>query len=183
MLTVRRERRWSSAGETPARELTLDAKPPERPGGRNGRARFDPWFAPPGCNRSGGGSCRYANRLWVLMKRLLFTAPTRLESHSARCRGFRRTGCRPRSETPPQAQHATLAALYVLGELASLWGLGPVTDIAIKGCQAFFGDHIMESAMPLFYPDSDVCAFTPPKNKSKNIVTRVDPAPPPSAYR
>jgi hypothetical protein len=44
-------------------------------------------------------------------------------------------------------------ALYVLGEFVLPWGLGPVTDIAIKVYQAFFGDHIMKSAMPLFYPD------------------------------
>lgn len=70
-------------------------------------------------------------------------------------------------------------------------GLGPVTDVAIKVYQAFCGDHIRKFAMSLFYPDSGewreqartFVPSPPPKNKSKQIVARVDPAPPPSTYR
>jgi hypothetical protein len=55
---------------------------------------------------------------------------------------------------------AILVALYVVGEFVSPWGLGPLTDIAIKVYETFFGDHIRKAAMPLFYTDSVTLAYS-----------------------
>lgn len=49
---------------------------------------------------------------------------------------------------------AILVALYVVGVFFSPLGLGPVTEIAIKAYETFFGDHLRKAAMPLFYTDS-----------------------------
>ena len=45
-------------------------------------------------------------------------------------------------------------ALYVVGVSFSPPGLGPVTEIAIKAYETFFGDRLRKVAMPLFYTDS-----------------------------
>jgi hypothetical protein len=55
---------------------------------------------------------------------------------------------------------AILVALYVVGEFASPWGLGPLTDIAIKVYETFFGGHIRKIAMPLFYTDSVTLSYS-----------------------
>lgn len=55
---------------------------------------------------------------------------------------------------------AILVALYVLGVVFSPLGLGPVTEIAIKAYETFFGDHFRKAAMPLFYTDSVTLAYS-----------------------
>jgi len=58
------------------------------------------------------------------------------------------------------AMTAILVALYVVGKFVSPLGLGPLTDIAIKVYDTFFGDHIRKAAMPLFYTDSVTLAYS-----------------------
>jgi hypothetical protein len=55
---------------------------------------------------------------------------------------------------------AILVVLYVVGVFFSPWGLGPVTEIAIKAYETFFGDHLRKAAMPLFYTDSLTLAYS-----------------------
>lgn len=58
------------------------------------------------------------------------------------------------------AMTAILVPLYIVGEFASAWGLGPLTDTAIKVYETFFGDYIRKAAMPLFYTDSVILAYS-----------------------
>lgn len=58
------------------------------------------------------------------------------------------------------AMTAILVVLYVVGVFFSPWGLGPVTEIAIKAYETFFGDHLRKAAMPLFYTDSLTLAYS-----------------------
>ncbi len=55
---------------------------------------------------------------------------------------------------------AILVALYLVGMFLSPFGLGPVTETAIKAYETFFGDHLRRAAMPLFYTDSLTLAYS-----------------------
>jgi glyoxalase/bleomycin resistance protein/dioxygenase superfamily protein len=58
------------------------------------------------------------------------------------------------------AMTAILVALYAVGVFFDPLGLGPVTQIAIKAYETFFGDHLRKAAMPLFYTDSVTLAYS-----------------------